>query len=61
MGANREAVAPYGGRTAVEGLKEWMWECRDWRVVAPGEVCPDGLQYHMDFARGTRRLGCRFA
>ena len=25
-GANQEAVAPYRGRTVVEGVEGWMWE-----------------------------------
>ena len=51
--ANPQAVAPYGGRTVVEGVEEWMWEWREWRVVAPGEPCPGGLDVQMDFATGT--------
>ena len=52
---SQEAVAQYGGRMAVEGVEEWMWEWREWRVVVPRKACPDGLDFHMDFATGTNR------
>ena len=46
-------VAPCGGRTEVEGVEEWMWEWREWRKVAPRELCPAGLLFRMDLATGT--------
>ena len=42
-------------RTAVIGVAEWMWGWTDWRVVRPGELCPGGLEYEMDFATGINR------
>ena len=55
VGVNQEALARCGDCTAVEGMQEWMWEWRDWRVVVHGEPCPGCLEYKMDFATGTSR------
>ena len=49
------AVEPRGGPTKDEGVEECMWEWRDWRQVAPGELCPAGLVFSMDLATGTNR------
>ena len=32
-----------------------MWEWKEWRQVAPGELCPAGLVYSMDLNAGTSR------
>ena len=54
-GASQEAMAPYRGRTVVEGVEGWMWEWREWHEVVPREPCPAGLEFHIDFATGTNR------
>ena len=35
-------VEPSGGRAKGEGVEDWMWEWREWRQVAHGELCPAG-------------------
>ena len=46
-------VEPSGGRAKGEAVEDWMWEWREWRQVAPGELCPAGLAYSMDLHAGT--------
>ena len=46
-------VEPSGRRAKGEGVEDWMWEWREWRQVAPGELCPAGLVYSMDLHAGT--------
>ena len=46
-------VEPSGGHAKGEGVEDWMWEWREWRQVAPGELCPAGLAYSMDLHEGT--------
>ena len=55
VGAKREAVAHYGGRTAVEGLEGWMWEWREWPMVPARETRPGKLEFQMYFATGSSR------
>ena len=46
-------VEPSGQRAKGEGVEDWMWEWREWRQVAPGELCLAGLAYSMDLHAGT--------
>ena len=46
-------VEPSGRRAKGEGVEDWMWEWREWRQVASGELCPAGLVYSMDLHAGT--------
>ena len=54
-GGNQESVAPCRGRTVVEGVEGWMWQCMEWREVALRVPCPAGLELHMDFTTGPNR------
>ena len=46
-------VEPSGRRANADGVEDWMWEWREWRQVAPGELCPAGPAYSMDLHAGT--------
>ena len=37
------AVESRRERAKGEGVEDWMWEWREWRQVAPPQLCPAGL------------------